>query len=401
MKKIFYGWWIVGACFFIGFYAGGVVFYGFTAFFEPIRREFGWSYAQISLAASLRGLEMGLFGPIVGFMVDRFGSRTLILLGTIVVGFGLILLSYTQSLAMFYGSFLMIAFGAGGCALIVTMSVVANWFRKKVSIALGVMMSGIGASGLLVTLIVHLIVGYGWRTTLVVLGVGMWILGIPLSFLIRDRPEQYGYLPDGETSEEPLSSIDTHGEEREVSLREALKKSTFWYLNIIEAIRMLTVSAVIIHVMPYLSSIGVPRATAGIIAGAIPLFSIMGRFGFGWLGDVMDKRYVMAVTFGLISLGMLAFCTVRAVWFTILFLVIFPPGYGGGIVLRGAIMREYFGRHSFGKILGVTYGSGAIGGIIGPTLAGWTFDTMGTYPVVWIALCGLNAMAVWLIMKMR
>jgi len=401
MKNVFYGWWIVGACFLIGLYVGGIVFYGFTAFFEPIRTEFGWSYTQISLAASLRGLEMGLFAPIVGFLVDRFGSRTLILVGAIVVGFGLILLSLTQSLAMFYVSFLIIAFGAGGCALLVTMSVVVNWFRKKVSIALGVMMSGIGASGLLVTLVVHLIDGYGWRTTLVVSGVGMWILGIPLSFVIRERPEQYGYLPDGETSGETRSSTDTHGEEREVSLKEALGKSTFWYLNIIEAIRMLTVSAVIIHVMPYLSSIGVPRATAGIIAGAIPLFSITGRFGFGWLGDVIDKRYVMAVTFGLISLGMLVFCNVRTVWFTIIFLLIFPPGYGGGIVLRGAIMREYFGRNSFGKILGVTYGSGAVGGIIGPTLAGRAFDTLGSYPMVWLTFCGLNALAVWLIMKMR
>jgi len=401
MKKIFYGWWIVGACFLIGLYVGGAVFYGFTAFFEPIRREFGWSYTQISLAASLRGLEMGLFGPIVGFLVDRFGSRSLIFLGTIVVGLGLILLSCTQSLAMFYASFLLIAFGAGGCALLVTMSVVVNWFRKKVGIALGVMMSGIGASGLLVTLIVHLIDGYGWRTTLVVLGAGMWALGIPLSFVIRDRPEQYGYLPDGEVSGEPLSSTDTHGEEREVSLRDALGKSTFWYLNIIEAIRMLTVSAVIIHVMPYLSSIGVPRATAGIVAGAIPLFSIMGRFGFGWLGDVIDKRYVMAVTFGLISLGMLVFCTVRTVWFTLIFLVIFPPGYGGGIVLRGAIMREYFGRDSFGKILGITYGFGAFGGIIGPTLAGWSFDALGNYHLVWLTFSVLNALALWLIMKMR
>ena len=401
MKKIFYGWWIVGACFLIGFYVGGVVFYGFTAFFEPIRREFGWSYAQISFAASLRGLEMGLFAPIVGFLVDRFGSRTLIFLGTIVVGFGLILLSRTQSLAMFYGSFLLIAFGAGGCALVVIMSVVVNWFRKKVSIALGVMMSGIGASGLLVTLIVHLIDVYGWRTTLIILGVGMWGLGIPLSLVIRDRPEKYGYLPDGEVSRELISSTETKVEGVEISLREALRKRSFWYLNIVEAIRFLTVSAVIIHVMPYLSSIDVPRTTAGIVAGAIPLFSIMGRFGFGWLGDVFDKRYVMAWTFSFMGVGMLAFCYMRVIWIILLFLLIFPPGYGGGIVVRGAILREYFGRDSFGKILGITYGSASIGGIIGPTLAGWAFDTLGNYHVVWLTFCGLNALALWLTFKMR
>jgi MFS family permease len=384
MKKVFYGWWIVGACFFIMFYVAGVIFYGFTAFFEPIRREFGW-----------------IFGPIVGFLVDRFGSRRLILLGTIVVGFGLILLSRTQSLAMFYCSFLLIAFGAGGCALVVTMSVVANWFRKRVGIALGMMMSGVGASGFLVALIVHLIDVYGWRATLIGLGVGMWVIGIPLSFMIRDRPEQYGYLPDGEVSSKPISSPETKGEGVEISLREALRSRVFLYLNIVEWIRMLTVSAVIVHVMPYLNSIGVPRTTAGFIAGAIPLFSIMGRFGFGWLGDVFDKRYMMAWACGFIGLGMLVFSYLQTAWIVLLFLLIFPPGYGGGIVLRGAVLREYFGRDSFGKILGVTYGTGAIGGIIGPTLAGWIFDTMGSYQIVWLSFCGLNGLAIWLALKMR
>jgi MFS family permease len=157
--RIFYGWWIVLACFFIGLYVGGVVFYGFTAFFEPIREEFGWSYTQISFAVSLRGLEMGLMAPLIGFLVDRFGSRKLILFGTFTVGLGLISLSITQSLAMFYGAFLLVAFGAGGCTVVVPMSTVANWFHKKVSIAMGVMASGIGFSGFFVPLIVWLIDG--------------------------------------------------------------------------------------------------------------------------------------------------------------------------------------------------------------------------------------------------
>jgi MFS family permease len=155
MKKIFYEWWIVLACSLIGLYVGGVIFFGFTAFFEPIREEFGWSYTQIYLAISLRGLEMGVFAPVVGFFVDRFGARKLILWGTITVGFGLILVSLTQSLAMFYGSFLLVAFGAGGCTSVVTMTAMANWFHRKVGIALGVMGAGIGAGGLLALLTVR------------------------------------------------------------------------------------------------------------------------------------------------------------------------------------------------------------------------------------------------------
>ena len=401
IKRIFYGWWIVLACFFIGLYVGGVVFYGFTAFFEPIREEFGWSYTQISFAASLRGLEMGFIAPLVGFLVDRFGSRKLILYGTITVGLGLIFLSLTQSLAMFYGSFLLVAFGAGGCTVVVTMSAVANWFHKKVGIALGVMASGVGASGFFVPLIVWLIDVYGWRTTLIILGLGMWAVGIPLSFVIRDRPEQYGYLPDGESSVEPIPKLEIQGRGVEIGLKEALKKRSFLYLCTAEAIRMIAVAAVIIHVMPYLGSEGVPRATAGIVAGAIPLFSIIGRFGFGWLGDVFDKKYVMVWALFLMGLGMLAFCYVQVTGVVFLFLLLFAPGYGGGMVIRGAILREYFGRDSFGKMIGILMGFGSIGGIIGPTLAGWAFDTLGSYNIIWLVFCGIIGLAIWLMLRIR
>ena len=90
--KIFYGWWIVLACFIINLYVGSVVFFGFTALFEPLIREFNWSYTQVSLGASIRGFEMGIMAPLIGFLVDRFGSRKLLVAGVISVGFGLIAL---------------------------------------------------------------------------------------------------------------------------------------------------------------------------------------------------------------------------------------------------------------------------------------------------------------------
>ncbi len=100
-SRVFYGWWVVGASFFISLYTGGVVFFGFTAVFEPIADEFGWSYAQISLAASIQGLEAGLLAPVTGLLVDRWGPRKLIFGGAIISGLGLILLSRITSLAMF------------------------------------------------------------------------------------------------------------------------------------------------------------------------------------------------------------------------------------------------------------------------------------------------------------
>jgi MFS family permease len=400
-KKIFYGWWIVLACSLIVLYVAGIIFYGFTAFFVPIREEFGWSYTQISFAASLRGLEAGIFAPLVGFLVDRFGPRKLMLWGTIIVGFGLILLSFTQSLTTFYTSFLLIGFGAGGCTAVVSTTAVANWFHRKIGLALGVMGSGIGVSGLMILFIVGLIDLYHWRSALVILGLGMWALGIPLSLVVRNRPEHYGYRPDGAVSRPRVQAHEIQDKGVEISFGKAVKMRSFLYLNIAEAIRMMALLAVITHVMPYLSSVGMPRPTAALIAGAIPLISIIGRFGLGWLGDVFDKRYVMAMAICLISLGLLAFSYVHVSWVIVPFLFLFPIGIGGVLVLRGSIVREYFGRDSFGKMIGIIMGSASVGGIIGPTLAGWVFDTLESYYPIWLGLCGLTCLATVFILRMK
>jgi MFS family permease len=295
---------------------------------------------------------------------------------------------------MYYISFLLLALGAGGCTSVVTMTAVANWFHKNVGMALGVMASGFGASGLLVPLIVNLIDRYDWRVTLIILGLGMWAVGIPLSLIVRDKPEEYGHVLDGQPLKAPILDEGIRSEDTDIGFREAVKHKSFLYLNITETVRMMMVTAVVIHVMPYLSSLGVTRATSGLVAAAVPLVSIVGRFSLGWLGDLIDKRHALAITFLLMGSGLLAFCYVQVSWVIFLFLFLFPPGFGGSMVLRGAILRQYFGTASFGKLLGIIMGSASIGGIIGPTLAGWVFDTTADYRIMWFGLCGLSLLAV-------
>ncbi len=108
---------------------------------------------------------------------------------------------------------------------------------------------------------------------------------------------------------------------------------------------------------------------------------------------------LMACTFFLMGIGMLAFCYAQELWIALLFLLLFSPGYGGGMVLRGATIREYFGRDSFGKLMGINMGTGAIGMVLGPTLAGWTFDTIGSYHPIWLVFCGLIGLAIGLILR--
>ncbi len=396
--RVFFGWWIVSASFFVALYVGGAIFYGFTAIFEPIADELGWGYTQISLAASLRGVEMGLLAPFIGVLVDRWGPRRLIFSGAVITAMGLILLSSTSSLGMFYGAFLLIALGTSCCTMTVLMTAVANWFRRRVGIASGIAICGFGFSGLLIPVIVKLTEMYDWRVTMTILALGMLAMVLPLSFLFRHKPEQYGYLPDGQV-EYPVTldndSTLPQTVEVDVKVKQVLKSSTFWRMALAFTCHTLLVMAVITHVMPYLSSIGIARSRSSLIATAIPLISVGGRLGLGWLGDKIDRRQVTAGAFAMMGLGLLSFgyASSAGTWLLVPFLVLFGIGFGGSNALRPALGREYFGRINFGTVFGFLTGINMVGGIIGPTLAGWVYDNWGSYQSIWFIFSGLTVVA--------
>jgi len=397
LKRVFYGWWIVAASFLIAMCGGGVIFYGFTAFFEPIAGDLGWSYTQISLAASLRGLEMGLFAPLTGILADRWGPRRLVFSGVVITVGGLILLSDATTLAMFYGAFVLIAIGSSTCTMTVLMTAVANWFRRKIGIASGIAMCGFGFSGLLVPVIVRLIEVYEWRMAVIILALGLLVVGLPLSLVFRHKPEQYGLFLDGQVQDPTIRDDDSglsQVPEVEAKMKQALKSGTFWRLALASMYHMMVTSATITHVMPYLSSIGVARLMSSLVATAIPLTSIGGRLGLGWLADKLDRKLVAAGGFTMIGLGLLCFGSTGTIWRLIPFLVLFGIGYGGTNALRPSLTREYFGRTTFGTIFGLIIGLSAFGSIIGPTIVGWVYDNWGSYQAIWLVFAGLAVVAV-------
>jgi MFS family permease len=393
-RKLFYGWWIVGAGFFISLYSGGVIFYGFTALFEPIASEFEWSYVQVSLAASLRGMEMGILAPLVGILVDRWGPRRLIVVGAVVMGSGLILLSRVNSLAMFYGAFAVIAIGISAMSGTVMLTSVVNWFRRKVALATGIMVSGLAIGGLLIPVITVLIDECGWRQAMVILGLCAWVVVIPLALLFRHKPEHYGHLPDGEVSgavvveEKPFPA---RGTPSGVPAAEVETRRAFWHISLATMLQMLIMSATSTHIMPYLTSINISRSVASLVAGVVPLTSIGGRLGFGWLGDRLDKKVVAALGSVLITLGMLCFGGLITGWMWLLlpFLVFFSTGWGGSVVVRVVLIREYYSRGQFGRTYGFLVGISTLGHVAGAPLAGWVFDQWGAYFGAWFAFAAL------------
>jgi len=394
-SKVFYGWYIVGACLLITFYTSGVVSFGFTAVFGPIAEEFDWSYAQISLASSLRGFEMGLLAPIMGLLVDRWGPRRLIFGGSILICLGFLLLSRVSSLAMFYGAFALIAIGMSTCTGTVIMTAVTNWFRRRVGVVIGIVTSGWGLGGLIVPIVTRLIDVLQWRMAMVTVGLGMLAIVLPLSLVVRHKPEHYGYQPDGEMSnavEISEAQTSTASAEVSISAKQALRKRAFWHIAISAMCHSFVIGAVVTHMMPYLSSLGIARSLSSLVALALPVASIGGRLSSSWFSNRLGSRQVFAAGFASMTAGMLLFeyVTTGRMWLLVPFIITLSLGWGFSITTRIALLREYFGRGSFGTILGFTSGIMMLGSVAGAPLAGWAFDTWGSYQGVWLGYGALT-----------
>lgn len=416
-RKVFYGWWIVGAATILNFVAGGTFVYSFTVFFNPIRNTFGWSAAVTSIAFTLQRFESGLLEAVAGFLVDRVGPRKLMLFGWGMVGLGFLFMSQVDSLWSFYGSFLIMATGLSFAVFIVIFATIANWFEKKRSRAMTLVVTGFGASGILVPLVAMAVNQFGWRETLALVGIGLWVICLPLSSLMRHKPGQYGYLPDGESpatvsksadsfSIHPSNEIPQSEPETEVQSlapREALRTRSFWLLTAVGFFQFIGASAVMVHVVPYLESVGIPNTTAATTVTGITLCSLIGRLGFGFLGDFINKRYLIAIGIALQAIGVLilSFISADRMWVIIPFLLTYAPGFGATMPLRPAIQADYFGLKSYGTIMGLMMLVSMPGGLASPVLAGWMFDVTGSYQMAWQWFALITVPAVPLILLAR
>ncbi len=402
---MYYGWFVVSACFLIMMYNAGSNALGFTAVFEPIVDEFGWSHTQISLAASLRGLERGLLAPVAGILSDRWGPNKVVFGGLILCSIGMILLSKVSSLTMFFSSFILIGIGVSATATPLLMVLVLNWFPKNGGLAMGIAASGVALGGLLLPIVTLFIDSFGWRQAIFIIGIGVLVFPLPLSFLLRKKTEKYKDLPNNEKSRLSFDEILSKEEEgiRNFETKEAMSDLVFWIIAVAFFCQVLGLSGVITHIMPFFSSIGFERGTSAYIAGALPLATVLGRVGFGWLMDRVDKRGLAIISFTLNSLGLLilAFITPEQTLLIVLFIIIYGVGWGGSVVLLAGLLNSYFGIKKLSTIIGFCGVITMIGFITGAPLTGWIFDKWGNYQPAWLVLAGILGIATFFFAGLR
>ena len=413
---IFYGWWIVLAGAAMMTLMGTFSYYGMGVFFNSIREDLGWNAAALGAALSLSRIQGGVLAPVVGVLIDRFGSRRLVLIGVLMTGSGFVLLGQTMSLIYFYIVFIFLVQGGVSAGMgNAPTAAVANWFSTRRSTALGVMNLGISLGGILAKPLAEIITAFGWRTALVIAGATVWVVGLPLAFVIRHRPEDHGYLPDGA---EPEPAGDAHGSAAAASNggstavdarqpdvtyspKQALRTQAFWSIALMFSARHFVTGSVALFLIPLLQERGLSLTDAATILSLMALVGMPGRVGFPWLGDRMDKRAVIGFCLVFQSIGLILFTAIGGTLGIVFFLVLYSPTYSGVQPLIPAIQADYFGREWFATIRGMMAPVATISVVSAPLVVSAIRDFTGTYEPAFAALGVANILALIFVATIR
>ncbi len=377
-------------------FGNGTVSSGFSIFFQSIRTDLNVSYTAMSLVFSLSRAEGGLGGPLVGWLVDHYGARRMILIGGITAGIGLILVSratiYWQFIVLFVG---VVSVGKTAGLGQTLMAVVNQWFVRRKGVALSTLMTSFAGGGAIVVPLLGLgIATIGWRDTLMYAGIFIVCITIPIAKVIRSRPEDIGQGPDGDPIEvesplegsqdsstvaKPKSDSGTDGPD--FTVKQAIKTSAFWLLLLGLTIRVSATNAVVIHIFPILEDKGYEAQQAALIVSAMFFISIPLRFGMGVAGDYMSPRKLLFVGMNGGALGLLSLYLLDGLPSLILFVIGFSL-IEGVTSVNWLMVGNYFGRSRFASIMGFMSLFHNAGMMISPIFSGWIRDTTNSYDIV-------------------
>lgn len=368
---------------------------GMSALFNPIREHFGLSATLTTIAFVLRFIIGALLAPVIGYGLDRFGPRPLVLAATLITASGLALVIFANTTQSFFFGFIVAALGMS-IFIAGTGPVAATyWFIRKRGLASSILMSGAGVGALLIPLVVWLEAGWGWRGALAVILVGLLIVSLPLSLLLRHRPEHYGLRPDGDppVGEPPpphgnlTTTVPTTPTppERSASFRSAMGSPAFWLSSSSQALGALGGSAVTIFTIPHLEESGFSRTAAGMCTAGMGVIVVLSTLIFGWISDQVDRRKIIGFSFIAQATGTIFLILASSFWSLVPFAILFGMGSRSVFTVLTSLQADYFGRANFGKVQGVQFSIFTVGAASGPIIGALIRDFTGSYVPIFIA----------------
>jgi len=398
--NVFYGWWITFAGAGLNLLQSALLGNAYGSYVVLLRDDFGWSKTALSAASSMREAESGIMSPFQGWLLDRLGPRWVSRVGVLISGCGFMLFSQVNSLLTFYGAFVVMAIGGSLCGFLTNTFAVVQWFERRRSTALALTSTGFALGGMVVPLVVVALEVFGWRGTAFLSGIVVICVGLPLSQLLRGSPAEMGLAPDGEPLDKALvddaaASGQTYRPAiaaTDFTLREALRTPAFWFIAGGHGSALFVVSAMSVHLVSHLTeSQGYSLGRANAIVFFMTLIFLIGTVSGGFLGDRVNKRLLLVTCMGMHGLGIVLLSHATHFWMIVAFCLLHGLAWGWRGPQMTAIRADYFGRSSFGKIMGISQTIIIIGTIAGPLIAGFLYDQTGNYRIGFDILAGMTA----------
>ena len=388
---------MVGAGCGLQFLQAGLLHHAFGGYVAVLQDDRGWSKTALSGAAALQQMEAAILGPVLGWVMDRFGPQGVIRIGVLLFGGGFMLLSRIDTLLEFYAAFLLVALGSSLCGFFPLNVALIHWFERKRARALSAMSLGLALGGIFVPVVGWSLVNQGWRATAFGSGVLAIVVGLPLALVIRRRPEDYGESVDGVAHE--AATTPAGGQpafrSRDFTAREALRTPAFWLLSLGHGFALFVVGAVSVHAIAHMKeALGYSVSAAAAVITLLTICQLLGVM-LGWvIGDRYEKRFIAAGCMLMHALGLLALTYATGFAWLVAFTALHGVAWG----LRGPFMQamraDYFGRSAIGMILGLSFMIIVVGQIGGPMIAGMLADATGNYRLgftVLAVLAGLGS----------
>jgi MFS family permease len=387
--KVYEGWVVVAA----GFVATCVGFgamLSLAVFLQPIAQSTGWSRGEISTAALLNWLFMGVGSFLWGALSDRFGARVVIVLGGGLVGLGFVAGSQAATLLQFQVVF-GVTVGLAAAAFYAPLaSVTTGWFTRHRSLAVALVSAGLSAGTMTMGPLARwLISSYDWRTAMLVIGDVVWLVVIPAALLVRTAPP--AIVSAGAA---PAAGAD-------VTAAQALRSPQLAAIALTHFACCAAHSGPIFHMVTHVIDYGIAPMTAVTVLSTAGLASLSGRVLCGLVADrVGAKRTLVAgLVVQAVAVGLYLFARELTSFYALALL--FGLSYGGVMPLYPILVREYFGHRIMGTAFGAVAFVSTLGMALGPLAGGWLYDASGTYVWLFAGSAGIGAGAVAIALTFR
>ena len=391
-SPVFYGWFALSGAVLITLIVGGAFINTFGVFLPVFNEEFGWSRADISLALSLGIAAFGLPSMLFSIAVNKFGARSTIVIGNLLAAVGLVMLYFISTLWQLYLAYIFLGMAAGFGGYISCMTLANNWFIGKRALAMSVITAAAGAGGLFFPpLTTVLIKSFGWRESFLVLAGMVTAATVISGFVIRNRPEDKGQLPEGykaplHPGQEQPPAMGKNGADWKLSdmFRDPAIYLILGFI-ITNAFIMGTMNT---HQIAYVQDLGYSAMTAATTMSVFAILGLIGSLSFGTLALKINMRYLATTGMILEVIGIIILLSLRSLGALYVYAALIGLGTGAIFAAMPSFLGAYYPREHYARVTGLILPFHVIAQSIIAWVVGEMFDASGSYRLAFFILGG-------------